>query len=290
VKRIGLIGGMSWESTRSYYSLFNQLTSERMGPWHQPRLLVDSIDFSEIVALQNVGDWKGAGAVLADSARRLQAGGATVLGIGANTMHKSFDDVARAVTIPVLDIRDAIVEQLARMNVGTFSLLGTKYLMEGDFYSAHLERRGVKVVKPDDDEIQELQHMIYAELTQGVVSESSRAAVRVAVKWSDCAVRSSGFTSTTATPSGPLSIQLEPTSRHCSTFSFSGVTASLGGAQQVKIFLHVAEVMLAFVHGLRAGPKDRHLSRRHRTVGKLALLEVRGQRLERLGEEMREHG
>jgi aspartate racemase len=165
---------MSWESTRSYYSLFNQLTSERMGPWHQPRLLVDSIDFSEIVALQNVGDWKGAGAVLADSARRLQAGGATVLGIGANTMHKSFDDVARAVTIPVLDIRDAIVEQLARMNVGTFSLLGTKYLMEGDFYSAHLERRGVKVVKPDDDEIQELQHMIYAELTQGVVSESSR--------------------------------------------------------------------------------------------------------------------
>lgn len=174
MKRIGLIGGMSWESTNAYYSLFNQLIAERSGPWVQPPLLIDSVNFGEIVALQQVGDWLGTGRVLADSARRLEAGGATVLGIGANTMHVNFQDVVDAVSIPVVDIRDAMVKGLNELGATSISLLGTRYVMDGDFYSSHLESRGVTVVKPSTIEINELQAIIYDELTQGIVTEKSR--------------------------------------------------------------------------------------------------------------------
>jgi aspartate racemase len=174
MKRIGIIGGMSWESTSAYYSLFNRLTAEVSEPWVQPRLLIDSVDFREIVAFQNAGDWVGSGQILADSARRLEAGGATVLGVGANTMHMNYQTVADAVSIPVLDIRDAIVTQLREMRATSMALLGTKYLVQSDFYSSHLEHRGIKVVKPLEDEIDELQSMIYGELTQGVVTSRTR--------------------------------------------------------------------------------------------------------------------
>ena len=174
MKRIGLIGGMSWESTNTYYSLFNQLTAARSGPWVQPPLLIDSVNFGEIVALQQVGDWSGTGRVLADCARRLEAGGATVLGIGANTMHMNYQDVVDAVSIPVVDIRDAVLKSLKDLGANSFSLLGTRYVMESDFYSSHLEARGVTVVIPPANEIDELQAIIYDELTQGVVTEKSR--------------------------------------------------------------------------------------------------------------------
>ena len=154
--------------------MFNRLTAEALGPWVQPRLIIDSLDFSEIVGLQEDGDWESTGEILADSARRLEAGGATVLGIGANTMHMNAQAVSDAVSIPVVDVRDAMVSQLLAMGASSLSLLGTKYVMAEDFYSQHLERRGVTVVKPLGDEIDELQSMIYDELTQGVVSERSR--------------------------------------------------------------------------------------------------------------------
>jgi aspartate racemase len=174
MKRIGLIGGISWESTATYYSLFNELTAERFEAWVQPHLLIDSVNFAEIVALQRDGNWAGTGQILADSARRLEAGGATVLGIGANTMHVNFQDVVDAVSIPVVDIRDAMLKGLEDLGASSLSLLGTRYVMEGDFYSSHLEARGITVVKPAAKEIDELQVIIYAELTQGVVTEKSR--------------------------------------------------------------------------------------------------------------------
>lgn len=174
MKRIGLIGGLSWESTASYYAMFNQLTSETSQPWVQPRLIIDSLDFSEIVGLQEDGDWDSAGQILADSARRLEAGGATVLGIGANTMHVNYQAVSDAVSVPVVDIRDAMASQLFALGATSLSLLGTKYVMQEDFYSRHLEARGVTVVTPLADEIDELQTMIYDELTRGVVTDSSR--------------------------------------------------------------------------------------------------------------------
>jgi aspartate racemase len=176
MKRIGLIGGISWESTSSYYTLLNTMTAKQFGAWKQPALLIDSLDFSEIVAYQQKGDWTTLGEILADAARRLESGGATVLAIGANTMHKNFDDVAKAVSIPVVDIRDALAREVKALGASSMALLGTKYVMETDFFSSHLERAGVKVVKPVAGQIDILQSIIFDELTQGIVSDASRRA------------------------------------------------------------------------------------------------------------------
>lgn len=165
---------MSWESTSTYYSLLNTLTAEALGPWHQPALLVDSLDFSEIVRYQQLDDWSALGSILADSARRLESAGATTLAICANTMHINFDQVAGAVSIPVVDVRDAMVGEVRALGATSMTLMGTKYVMERDFYSAHLELAGVKVVVPLERERDQLQAIIYDELTQGIVSEASR--------------------------------------------------------------------------------------------------------------------
>jgi aspartate racemase len=175
VKRIGLIGGLSWESTSHYYSLLNQLTAIERGPWSQPRLLVDSVDFSEVVRLQEAGDWDATARVLIDSACRLEAGGASVLGICANTMHRNYDEVAQSVSIPVIDIRSAVASELLAMGASSLTLLGTRYLMESDFYSAHLETAGVSVIKPVGDQVDRLQSIIFDELTRGIVSEHARS-------------------------------------------------------------------------------------------------------------------
>jgi aspartate racemase len=175
VKRIGLIGGLSWESTALYYSLLNQRSAQEHGAWHQPLVLVDSVNFSEIVHFQRTGDWSSATATLVDSAIRLERGGATVLAICANTMHICYDEIAASVSIPVIDIRDALVTALRELGASSMTLLGTKYVMEGAFYSSHLELAGVEVVLPTPGEIDELQIMIYDELTQGIVTEQSRA-------------------------------------------------------------------------------------------------------------------
>ncbi|HEY5104765.1 MAG TPA: amino acid racemase [Acidimicrobiales bacterium] len=175
MKRIGLIGGLSWESTASYYALLNQLTAQQHGSWKQPLLMIDSVDFSEIVALQRAGDWTEATKVMVDSALRLEAGGATVLAICANTMHISYDEIAGAVSIPVIDIRDALVTSVRDLGGSTLILLATKYVMEGTFFTEHIERLGLNVVIPQAHEMDELQSMIYDELTQGIVRESSRS-------------------------------------------------------------------------------------------------------------------
>jgi aspartate racemase len=173
-KRVGLLGGLSWESTARYYTLFNEMSVRENGPWSQPAVIIDSLDFSQIVRFRRAGDWVALGRVLADSARRLESGGATVLGIGANTMHRNYDDVAGAVSIPVLDVRDAMVNEVKARGASAVTLLGTKYLVENTFYSSYLERAGVFVVKPDGAQIDELQAMIDKELVRGVVTEQTR--------------------------------------------------------------------------------------------------------------------
>jgi aspartate racemase len=173
--RIGLIGGLSWESTGEYYRLLNERTAERLGPWHQPPVLIDSLNFGEFVRLQTLGDWAAMGDLMAASAQRLENGGADILGISANTMHMSYDDVRRAVSIPVIDIRDAVAKEVRALGHESMSLLGTKYLMEHDFYSSAIERMGIRVIKPTDIQTKELQRIIYEELTQGIVTDLSRA-------------------------------------------------------------------------------------------------------------------
>ena len=174
-RRIGLLGGMSWESTRTYYSLLNEFTAASRGPWHQPLILIDSLDFSEIVALQRTGDWNATGRILAASAQRLERGGATILAITANTMHVNFEQVVASVEVPVIDIREAIVDELRERGASSLSLLGTKYVMAGNVFTPYLSGAGVDVVVPEENEQLELQRMIFEELTQGIVLESSRS-------------------------------------------------------------------------------------------------------------------
>lgn len=171
--RIGLIGGLSWEATASYYRYFNQLFAGP-SPWSQPPVLIDSTDMATVVHLQRAGDWNATGAIMVDAARRLVAGGADVLGIGANTMHRNFEEVAAAVICEVVDIRACVAREVTSLGGDSVGVLGTSYVIDQDFYAGGIEAHGVRVVRPDEAQTRELQRIIYDELTQGVVVPSSR--------------------------------------------------------------------------------------------------------------------
>jgi aspartate racemase len=175
--RIGIIGGLSWESTASYYRYFNELFFGS-NEWSQPQLLIDSVDFGAIVPLQREGNWKATGEILAASAKRLERAGATVLGIGANTMHVNFSDVQDAVAVPVVDVRDAVAKESLDKGHHTIALLGTKYLIEGAFYSDRLRELGVTSIKPTEEQAERLQFIIFSELTRGIMTKGSRAYLR----------------------------------------------------------------------------------------------------------------
>jgi aspartate racemase len=175
--RIGIVGGLSWESTASYYRYFNELFFGA-NEWSQPQLLIDSVDFGAIVPLQREGNWEATGAILAASAQRLERAGATVLGIGANTMHVNFAQVQNAVTVPVVDVRDAVAKESLDKGHHTIALLGTKYLIEGDFYSDRLRELGVTSIKPTEEQTERLQFIIFSELTRGIMTKGSRAYLR----------------------------------------------------------------------------------------------------------------
>jgi aspartate racemase len=171
--RIGLIGGLSWEATACYYRYFNQFHTGP-SPWSQPPVVIDSLDMADVVAHQRADDWEATGRLLSDAARRLVAGGASVLGIGANTMHRNYDDVRDAVSCRVVDIRACVAEEVVARGGNGVGLLGTKYVIEQDFYSHGIEEHGVGVVTPDATATTELQRIIFDELTQGILREESR--------------------------------------------------------------------------------------------------------------------
>jgi aspartate racemase len=175
--RIGIVGGLSWESTAAYYRYFNELFVGS-NEWSQPQVLIDSIDFGAVVPLQREGNWEATGEILAASALRLERAGATVLGIGANTMHVNFNAVQSAVAIPVIDVRDAVAKESLDHGHQTIALLGTKYLIEGTFYSDRLRELGVTSIKPSEEQTERLQFIIFSELTRGVVTKGSRAYLR----------------------------------------------------------------------------------------------------------------
>jgi aspartate racemase len=188
MRTIGLIGGMSWESTVTYYQLINRGVRERLGPLRSARLLLDSLDFGEIEALQRQGDWPRAGELLADSARRLQAGGAQAIVLATNTMHKVADAVAAATPLPFLHIVDPTGVALRAAGFDRVALLGTAFTMEQDFYRARLrDRYGVRCIVPDDAQRRDVHRIIYEELCAGVVRESSRQRYREIMV--DCAAR-----------------------------------------------------------------------------------------------------
>jgi aspartate racemase len=178
MKVIGLIGGMSWESSAEYYRLLNELTRERLGGLHSARCVLWSVDFAEIEQLQAAGEWDRAGAVLADAARSLEAAGAELLLICTNTMHKVADQVADAVDVPLLHLADATALAVRSAGLTRVGLLGTAFTMEQAFYRDRLAAHGLEVLVPDAPGRELVHRVIYQELCLGVIREESRAAYR----------------------------------------------------------------------------------------------------------------
>ena len=175
MKTIGVIGGMSWESSALYYRLINTGIRQRLGALHSAELLMYSVDFAPVEALQHEGDWPGAAQILIDAARRLEAGGADFFLIATNTMHQVADEVSAAVDIPLLHIADATAEALRKDGVKRAGLLGTAFTMEFDFYRRRIhDHYGIEIVVPEMHDRQMVHDIIYQELCRGVVDDDSR--------------------------------------------------------------------------------------------------------------------
>jgi aspartate racemase len=181
MKCIGLIGGMSWESSALYYELINRGIRERLGGLHSARCVLASVDFAEIEAMQSEGRWDEAGEFLADQAGALEAAGADVVLICTNTMHKVFDQVAAAIDVPLLHLADVTAEAVVAAGITTVALLGTRFTMEEPFYSDRLVAAGLTVLTPDADDRALIDRVIYTELVVGQVREASRAAYLEAI-------------------------------------------------------------------------------------------------------------
>lgn len=174
MRTLGLLGGMSWESTVPYYQLVNERVRDRLGGLHSAKLLLHSVDFAEIERMQQDGDWDTAGAVLADVASRLQDAGAEAIVLCTNTMHKVAPQIEDAVAIPLLHIADATAERIRTAGVGRVALLGTRFTMEQDFYRSRIEAAGLEVVVPGAAARERIHRVIYDELCLGVIREDSR--------------------------------------------------------------------------------------------------------------------
>ncbi len=179
---IGMLGGMSWESTAEYYRLANEGVRTRLGGLHSARIVLASLDFAEIEALQVAGEWDRAGDVLAAEAARLEAAGAELLVLCTNTMHKVADRVQAAVGIPLLHLADTTAAAVGAAGVTTVGLLATAFTMEQDFYRDRLAGHGLHVLVPDAGDRAAVHRVIYDELCRGVVREESRRLYRQVIE------------------------------------------------------------------------------------------------------------
>jgi aspartate racemase len=182
VKTIGLLGGMSWESSALYYRLLNEEVRGRLGGLHSARCLLLSVDFAEIERLQVAGDWARAGDLLAADAQRLEAAGADFVLLCTNTMHKVAATIENALSVPLLHIGDVTADAVRAAGVGRVALLATAYTMEQPFLIDRLAARGLQVVVPDPRDRALVHRVIYEELCLGVVREESRAAYRAVIE------------------------------------------------------------------------------------------------------------
>ena len=174
MKTIGLIGGMSWESSAEYYRIINEEVNRRLGGVHSAKVILYSFDFAEIEELQHRGEWEKLTQVMIDAARRLENAGAEVLLICTNTMHKMFDQVQENVEVSMIHIADATAEEIMKKGLKKVGLLGTKFTMEGDFYRKRFERHGIETVIPSEDEREVIHWIIYDELVVGIIRDESR--------------------------------------------------------------------------------------------------------------------
>ncbi|QDH35476.1 amino acid racemase [Porphyrobacter sp. YT40] len=181
MRKLGIIGGMSWVSTATYYERINRIVQKRSPPMASAPLLIESLDFCELYALREEHDWKRAAGVLIDSARRLEAAGAEGLIIGANSMHRLYDDVAAAVGIPILHIAEYVGLAMKRAGVSSAALLGTRNVMTESFYRKRLVAHGIDLLPPNLDYVAMLDRIIYEELMVGKVTREAERTLKTII-------------------------------------------------------------------------------------------------------------
>ena len=175
MKTIGLIGGMSWESTVTYYQVINETIKNQLGGLHSAKCILYSVDFDEIEKYQASGEWDKSADVLSEAAQALERAGADYIVICTNTMHKVVPEIGRRIHIPILHIADMTAVQLKKQGIRKVGLLGTKYTMQQDFYKNILIRQGIEVIVPNDDDVDVVNRVIYDELCRGKIFEKSKA-------------------------------------------------------------------------------------------------------------------
>ena len=176
MKTIGLLGGMSWESTVTYYQVINETIKKELGGLHSAKCILYSVDFDEIETYQSRGEWDKSAEVLAQAAQALERAGADFIIICTNTMHKVATEIRRKITIPLLHIADTTATELKKSRIKKVGLLGTKYTMQQEFYKKVLQDNGIEVIVPDDADIEVVNRIIYGELCLGKITAPSKAA------------------------------------------------------------------------------------------------------------------
>lgn len=183
MKTIGLLGGMSWESTVTYYQIINETVKKELGGLHSAKILMYSVDFEEIERYQSSGEWDKSAAVLSDAAQRLEQAGADFIVICTNTMHKVAPEIKSSIKIPLLHIAEVTAQRLKEYGIKKVGLLGTKYTMKQDFYKERLEEAGIEVLIPDASAIDTINKIIFSELCVGRIRESSKRVFLRAIGW-----------------------------------------------------------------------------------------------------------
>lgn len=174
LKTIGLIGGMSWESTVTYYKIINETVKEKLGGLHSAKCILYSIDFQEIEECQANGNWEKSGEILGEAANNLEKAGADFIVICTNTMHKVINQIKEKISIPILHIAEMTAEKILEKGLKNIALLGTKYTMEQDFYKSKLIEKGINVIIPDKNDIKIINKVIYDELCLGTINSNSK--------------------------------------------------------------------------------------------------------------------
>ena len=174
LKTIGLIGGMSWESTVTYYKIINETVKEKLGGLHSAKCILYSVDFQEIEECQANGNWEKSGEILGEAAYNLEKAGADFIVICTNTMHKVVNQIKEKISIPILHIAEMTAEKILEKGLKNIALLGTKYTMEQDFYKSKLIEKGINVIIPDKNDIEIINEVIYDELCLGIINSNSK--------------------------------------------------------------------------------------------------------------------
>ena len=174
LKTIGLIGGMSWESTATYYKIINETVKEKLGGLHSAKCILYSVDFQEIEECQANGNWEKSGEILGEAAYNLEKAGADFIVICTNTMHKVVNQIKEKISVPILHIAEMTAEKILEKGLKNIALLGTKYTMEQDFYKSKLIEKGINVIIPDKNDIETINEVIYDELCLGTINSDSK--------------------------------------------------------------------------------------------------------------------